>query len=74
MVINTARWAAPQLARESPVMLVVDEVHRAGSSSNALALEGSGYIIARVWPHICSSARRIPGFADFLTLRAHGWT
>jgi hypothetical protein len=40
MVINTARWAAPEAATQFPTMLIVDECHRAGSSSNALALTG----------------------------------
>lgn len=41
MVINTARWAAPEVAAEFSTMLIVDECHRAGSSSNALALRGA---------------------------------
>lgn len=40
MVINTARWAAPSLAERFPTMLIVDECHRAGSPSNAHALQG----------------------------------
>lgn len=41
MVINTARTAAPEVAARFPTMLIVDECHRAGSSSNALALNGT---------------------------------
>ena len=40
MVLNTAREAAPPIGREGPVLLVVDECHRAGSPENAKALGG----------------------------------
>ena len=40
MVLNTARDAASLIVREAPVLLVVDECHRAGSPVNARALRG----------------------------------
>lgn len=40
MVLNTARYAAPPIAKAYPTMLIVDECHRAGSPANAAALEG----------------------------------
>ena len=41
MVINTAREAAPAVARHDHVLLIVDECHRAGSPENAKALAGT---------------------------------
>ena len=40
MVLNTARDAASLISRETPVLLVVDECHRAGSPENSRALRG----------------------------------
>lgn len=40
MVINTARTAVPGMNCAHPIMLVVDECHRAGSPENAKALHG----------------------------------
>lgn len=40
MVINTARTAAPKIAKSSPTFLIVDECHRAGSMENAKSLHG----------------------------------
>ncbi len=40
MVINTARRAAPEIAKEFNTFLIVDECHRAGSPVNSLALNG----------------------------------
>ena len=40
MVLNTARDSAPLIGREAPVLLIVDECHRAGSPENARALQG----------------------------------
>ena len=40
MVINTARTAAPRVARSGPTFLIVDECHRAGSMENAKSLSG----------------------------------
>ena len=39
LVLNTARKLVSQIADEKDVFLVVDEVHRAGSPANALALK-----------------------------------
>lgn len=40
VVINTARTKNKQLVTDLPTMLIVDECHRAGSTQNALALQG----------------------------------
>ena len=40
MVINTARTQAPKVPADSEAMLIVDECHRAASSSNSAALVG----------------------------------
>lgn len=40
LIINTARTIAPEISRERPCLLIVDECHRAGSTKNALALRG----------------------------------
>ena len=40
MVLNTARESAPLISCEAPVLLIVDECHRAGSPENAKALRG----------------------------------
>jgi len=40
MVINTARAAAPEVAKSGPTFLIVDECHRAGSVENAKSLRG----------------------------------
>ena len=41
MVVNTARLHAPTLADRFPVMLIVDECHRAASPANASSLVGT---------------------------------
>lgn len=40
VVLNTARTLAPRLAEDVDAFLIVDEVHRAASPMNALALRG----------------------------------
>lgn len=41
LVLNTARIEAPNLGRGVPMLLIVDECHRAASPENAKALTGS---------------------------------
>jgi superfamily II DNA or RNA helicase len=61
MVINTARTAAPQVAKHGPTFLIIDECHRAGSMENAKSLRG---------PHIATlglSATPERDFDDLFT-------
>ncbi len=64
MVINTARWAAQSVAAGHSTMLIVDECHRAGSPTNATALQGTHF--ATLGMSATPEREYDPGFEEYV--------